>query len=136
MPLNCLIFQDDIARLNTTLEQARKGATLIGETLAKKKLRSNHTKSKYVLLGQDEFKQRTRLEAQNNPVMIEGHIMEESMEEKYLGDMIHTDRLAASILSTVNKRLNVLFSKLNVIMNLAENPKMYGLQNSQCAWTL
>ena len=111
MPLNCLIFQDDIARLNTTLEQARTGATLVGETLAKKKLKSNLTKSRYVLLGGEEFKKRTRSEAQNNPVMMGEHIMEESLEEKYLGDMIHTDGLAASILSTVNKRLNVLFQK-------------------------
>ena len=28
MPLNCLIFQDDIARLNTTLDQARKEQNL------------------------------------------------------------------------------------------------------------
>ena len=62
--------------------------------------------------------------------------MEESMEEKYLGDMIHTDGLSASILSTVNKRIKAIYSKLNTIMNLAENPKMYGLQNSQCARTL
>jgi len=64
--------------------------------------------------------------------MIDGHVMEESMEEKYLGDMIHTDGLSASILSTVNKRIQAIYSKLNIIMNLAENPKMYGLQNSQC----
>ena len=37
MPLNCLIFQDDIAKLNKTLEQARTGAKLIRETLAKKR---------------------------------------------------------------------------------------------------
>ena len=111
MPLNCLIFQDDIARLNTTLEQARRGATLIGDTLAKKKLKSNLTKSRYVLLGSAEFKERTRQEARENPVMMGSHIMEESSEEKYLGDMIHTDGLDASILSTVNKRLGVLISK-------------------------
>ena len=62
-----------------------------------------------MLLGGEELKKKTRLEAQINPVMMGGHIMEESLEEKYLGDMIHTDGLAASILSTVNKRLNVLF---------------------------
>ena len=37
------------------------------------------------------------------PVMMGSHIMEESPEEKYLGDMVHTDGLAASILSTINK---------------------------------
>ena len=60
MPLNCLIFQDDIARLNTTLEQARTGATLMGETLAKNKLESNLTKSRYVVFGAEEFKKKTR----------------------------------------------------------------------------
>ena len=34
MTLNCFIFQDDIARLNTTLDQARRRAAIIGETLA------------------------------------------------------------------------------------------------------
>ena len=56
MPLNCLIFQDDIARLNTTLDQARSGTALIGETLAKKKLNSNKTKSRYVLHESEEIK--------------------------------------------------------------------------------
>ena len=50
--------------------------------------------------------------------------------------MVHTDGLAASILSTINKRLGVLIGKINVIMNLAEHPQMYGLQNSMCARTL
>ena len=50
--------------------------------------------------------------------------------------MVHTDGLAASILSTINKRLGVLIGKINVIMNLAEHPQRYGLQNSMCARTL
>ena len=90
----------------------------------------------YSLEEKSSRKKRKRLEAQNNPVMKGNHIMEESPEEKYLGDMIHTDGLAASILSTVNKCLGVLISKINVIMNQAKNPKMYGLQNSLYARTL
>ena len=50
--------------------------------------------------------------------------------------MVHTDGLAASILSTVNKHLSVLIGKINVIMNLAEHPQTYGLQNSMCVRTL
>ena len=60
MPLNCLIFQDDIARLNTTLDQARRGAVIIGETLAKKKLKSNYGKSRYVLLVSEEVNAKTQ----------------------------------------------------------------------------
>ena len=92
--------------VNTTLEQARRGATIIGETLANKKLKSNLTPSRYVLLGSEEFKAKTRKEAKEAPVMMGSHIMEESPEEKYLGDMVHTDGLATCIFSTINKRTN------------------------------
>ena len=106
--------------LNTTLEQARRGSTLIGDTLAQKKLKSNLTKSRYVLLGSEEFKAKTRKEAKEAPVMMGSHIMEESPEEKYLGDQIHTDGLAASILSTIDKRLGKVIGKIHIIMNLAD----------------
>ena len=52
------------------------------ETLAKKKLKRNHGKSRYVILGSEEFKAKTRKEAKGAPVMIGSHIMEESPEEK------------------------------------------------------
>ena len=44
-------------------------------------------------------------------MMMGNHIMEESPQENYLGDMVHTDGLAASILSTINKRLGPLIGK-------------------------
>ena len=76
MPLNCLIFQDDIARLNTTLDQARKGAKLVGETLAQNRLKSNYGRSKYVLLESAEFKEKAKTEAEQSPVMMGSHIIE------------------------------------------------------------
>ena len=65
--------------------------------------------------------------------MMGSHIMEESPEKKYLGDMVHTDGLAASILSTINKSLGVQIGNINVIIKLAEHPQMYGLQNNMYA---
>ena len=44
--------------------------------------------------------------------MMGSHIMEESPEEKYLGNQIHTDGLAASILSTINKRIGKVIGKI------------------------
>ena len=66
-----------------------------------------------MLLGSAKIKEKTRQDARENPVMMGSHIMEESSEEKYLGDMIHTDGTAASILSSVNKLLGVLISKIS-----------------------
>ena len=52
MPLNC---QEDISRINSTLDQVRRGAKIIGETLARKQLKSNTAKDKYLLLGSKSF---------------------------------------------------------------------------------
>ena len=84
MPLNCLIFQNDIARLNTTLDQARTGPNIIGETLVKKTVE----KIKYLLLGSKAFKGKRRTEAAANPNMMGEDIKKESEEGKYLGDQM------------------------------------------------
>ena len=41
--------------MNTMLAQVRKEAEIIGETLSKKQLQSNTSKSNYVLLGKKAF---------------------------------------------------------------------------------
>ena len=54
MKLNSLIFQDDIAKINFTLEDARKGAKDVGRMLESKQLRANTAKSKFVFLATPE----------------------------------------------------------------------------------
>ena len=46
------------------------------------------------------------------------------------------DGLAASILSTINKRIGIFLSKIKEIMNLSENPHMMGMRYIRCASTL
>ena len=102
--IGCAIYDATLGmtdlKLNSTLEQARTGAELIGETLAKQRLKSNYGKSKYVLLGVQKKNQKR---VTVNPIKMGSHIIEESKEKKYLGDQIHTDGLEASIPSTINK---------------------------------
>ena len=50
MPLNCLIFQDHIAKINRTMDKARKGAMEIREMLDSQQLMANADKSKFVLI--------------------------------------------------------------------------------------
>ena len=57
-----------------------------------------------MLLGNKSFKKQTRKEGEVNPFMMGTETMEESEEEKHLGDKIPTNGFDASISSTVNKR--------------------------------
>ena len=47
MELNCLIFQDDIAKMNFTPEDARD----VGRMLKSKRICANRSKSKYVIMA-------------------------------------------------------------------------------------
>ena len=49
--LNSLIFQDNIAKMNRTMEDARKGAKEVGRLLESKQLRANTQKSCFVVIG-------------------------------------------------------------------------------------
>ena len=50
MPLNCLIMQDDISKMNDRLEDARSGCD------KRKQLSVNYIKSKYLLIGSQKFR--------------------------------------------------------------------------------
>ena len=52
--LNSFIFQDDIAKMNRTLEDARKNANDIGRLLESKQLRANTAKSSFVGIQGDQ----------------------------------------------------------------------------------
>ena len=51
LELNSLIFQDDIAKMNRTMKDARKGPTDVGRLLESKQLRANTSRSRYVVIG-------------------------------------------------------------------------------------
>ena len=68
MELNSLIFQDNIAKMNFTLEDARKGAKDVGRMLESKQLRVNTTKSKFVILATPESRTELLKEAEANPI--------------------------------------------------------------------
>ena len=56
MPLNSLIMQDDISKMNDTLEDARSGCKVIDDTLRRKQLSVNYDKSMYLLIGSKKFR--------------------------------------------------------------------------------
>ena len=56
MPLNSLIMQDDISKMNDNLEDARSGCDKIDDTLKRKQLSVNYDKSKYLLIGSQKFR--------------------------------------------------------------------------------
>ena len=84
--LNSLIFQDDIAKMNYSMEDARKGAKDVGRLLESKQLRANTAKSKAVVLGPEEAREDILKTIREYPIKMGNQIVGDSAAEKYLGD--------------------------------------------------
>ena len=134
--LNSLIFQDDISKLNDTLEQARKDCQKIDRTLEKKLLSLNYDKSKYLIMGSNKFRKDTLKELENKPMEMGNAVIEHSEAEKYLGDIIHEKGCRESINQTVKERMRKLTSRCDDIIQIAEAPLMGGLRKGNVAFKL
>ena len=95
--LNTLIFQDDISKMNDNIQQAREGCEKIDRTLKSKLLSANYDKSKFLVIGDDEFRKNTLEDLDKNPLKMGGVKIEHSEQEKYLGDWIHEKGCKESI---------------------------------------
>ena len=119
-----------------TLEQARNGSQMIDELLKQKLLSVNYDKSKYLLLGNTKAKNRLRKELKKWPMKMGEEIIENSILEKYLGDMIHEKGCKEGITATINERMRKLTPQCEDIIQIANTPMMGGLRNSRIAFNL
>ena len=67
MPLNSLIMQDDISKMNDSLEDARSGCDKIDNKLKRKQLSVNYDISKYLLIGSQKFRNEMLKPLKDNP---------------------------------------------------------------------
>ena len=134
--LCCLIFQDDIGKLNDNLDQVREGCEKIDETLKGKRLSLNYDKSKYIIIGDAKARKRIEEMIKKDPITMGNATIEQALMEKYLGDLIHQLGCARSIQETIRDRIRKLTSTMEEIIKTSESPWMGGLGNSETPFKL
>jgi len=134
--LCCLIFQDDIGKLNDTLKEVREGCNKIDETLKSKLLSLNYDKSKFVIIGSAKARAEMENILKQDPIKMGNVIIEQAMMEKYLGDLIHQLGCARSIQETIKDRIRKLKTTCDEIIKTSESPWMGSLRNSETPFKL
>ena len=128
MSLNCVVMQDDIAKMNNKINDARIGCSLIDETLKKKQLSINYDKSKYIIFGSKKFRRETMETMVREPMRMGDEVIGNAVKEKYLGDWIHELGCRESISTTIKERIQKLISKSEEQIQIAEPPLMGALR--------
>ena len=98
-------FQDDILRVALNTASARAGAIKLSSMLRERLLRCHPRKTCYILVGNQQFKEKVREEIEVAPLNFGDFEMQEKAEYEYLGDVISSGGLAASVEATIARRL-------------------------------
>ena len=72
--------------------------------LSERLLRCHPKKTCFVLMGTNKYKEKVREEVKSAPLKFGDFSMLEKEQDVYLGDVLHTDGLSASVQSTVALR--------------------------------
>ena len=136
LPLNTLIFQDDISKMNDDIEQAREGCQKIDRTLKSKLLSANYDKSKFLIIGKEKSRKSTLEILGKDPLHMGGVKIEHSEQEKYLGDWISEKGCKESITVTIKARISKLISKTEEILQFVETPGVSCLGGANTAFKL
>ena len=102
--LQPLIWVDDLLRSCQGVQEVRNGNQKLAMMVKEMCLEIHPTKSSYIVIGNQRFKEDVEDETRNDPIMF-GEI--ELKREKcvtYLGDELHEDGLSASIEATILSR--------------------------------
>ena len=86
-----------IKKLNDDLNEARRGCSLINETLVQQQLSIDNDKCKYLKIGRPAYRKKVLSETSKTPLEMGGQTIEHFEKEKYLGDIIHEKGCVESI---------------------------------------
>ena len=101
LDLNSLIMQDDIAKVSTSLAEARQRCEDIYKLLTRKQLSVNDTKCKFMILGSKKQRKQALKELEKEPMMMGGRKINHAGKEKYLGDFVNELGCKQSIDGTI-----------------------------------
>ena len=124
---------DDTARASYSMDSMRAGNVKLASLALEKQLEYHPSKSGYLIFGSEEFKAACRLDAQESPVRLGRIVMKKKFIEKYLGDLLDSRGLSASVESTIRGREPKAKGALYELRALIEDFRMQGVGGAQSA---
>ena len=134
--LQPLSYQDDICRLAGSLESTRAGNIKLAGMLDSKGLRCHPDKTVLLVVGTKKFRQEAHEDIKKNPIMFGDFKVKTEDEDVYLGDVISTQGLDASIGATIRKRLGKVKGAMFEVKSIMSDYRMQAVGGMAGAWDL
>ena len=134
--LQPMTYIDDVNRSRPDLNSVRAGNIKFSSLAAEKQLKYHPKKSCYLVYGPDSFQSRIELEALEEPVLLGKDVIYEKEEEKYLGDILSSQGLSASVRATVKDRTGKVKGSLYELRVVMEDVRMQAVGGFKAALDL
>ena len=129
-------FQDDLLRVAPTLESARVGNIKLNRMLSERLLKCHPKKTCFVLMGTKKYKERVREEVKYLPLKFGDFSMLEKDQDVYLGDVLSSDGLSASVQSTVAHRLGKVKGAIYEAASILKDYRIQAIGGMMGAWNI
>ena len=131
--LQPLSYIDDVIRSSQNILNMIAGNNKLSRLATEKQLKYHTKKSCYLVVGSENYQAKVRLEAKEEPVMLGGKVLEEKAQEKYLGDMLSSEGLSASVESTVKEREGKVKGSIYELRAIVEDFRMQAVSGIESA---
>ena len=131
--LQPLVYMDDTARASHSVNTMRAGNVKLAALMLEKQLEFHPKKSGYLIFGSEAFKAACRLEVQESPVLLGNITLKEKLTDKYLGDILNSMGLSASVDSTIKGREAKIRGAIYELRSLTEDFRMQSVGGCQAA---
>ena len=131
--LQPLSYVDDTARASQDVTTMRAGNTKLACLMMEKQLEIHNLKSGFLIFGTEAFKAASRLDVQESPVMLGKVQINEKITDKYLGDILSSLGLRASVEATVKEREAKIKGSIYELRALTEDFRMQAVGGMQSA---
>ena len=116
-----IMYQDDVARLATSLSSVQSGNTRMESMAESKLLDFNLQKLGFISIGSHSARKAIDDELLERPVTLCGQVMKKFQEAKYLGDWISEKGLSESVACTVKKRKGFAIASIHEIRSVIDD---------------
>ena len=116
-----LILQDDVTRAAAGRLEAQAGNLLMESVAESKLLTFNQSKSKYIVIGSPQCKEKLLSDLEKNPLTLCGNVMGQAENYTYLGTVISAEGVTASVKESIKAKLGRVKQSINEIITIVEN---------------
>ena len=99
-------------------------------------LRCHATKTCYLLVGSKKWKNKVKEELKARPLMFGSFPLKEKDQDVYLGDVISSEGLGASVEATVNHRMTWVKGAMYEVATIIKDHHMQAMGGKQVAWEI